>query len=402
MSVLAFWTRAQPLVVGFGALYLATVALLTIPWFQSQAVYLHSARLPLFAEYECPEKYGLARNPNKTRNLYIRTPDGETLGAWFVLSDAYYQSAASLERSWDDDVRRALEAYPTILFLHGNAATRAQSTRVMHYSMFSSRLHANVLVIDYRGFGDSTGTPSESGLATDARAAWGWLIENGARQEDVVVMGHSLGTGVAGRLTADLEREGSKPRGLVLLNPFTSMLKLLETYQFLGVVPLLGPLHALPFVPKLVAMILRHQFDTISLVPKFTTDIIIASSDTDIEIPASHAEALFDAFIAPHLPPEQTPPAGCTQHTTPCSPLRCRLDWKRFIDEVAMRKQMRADLVHTTEILRFGTMSVFIDDAVANRKVLYVRTHVGGHNEVGLQEGLQDIIGSTMGFLSSR
>ncbi|KIY53748.1 hypothetical protein FISHEDRAFT_68615 [Fistulina hepatica ATCC 64428] len=194
---------------------------------------------------------------------------------------------------------RALEAYPTILFLHENAAMCARPTRVMHYSMFLSRLHTNVLVVDYRSFGDSEGSPSESGLTTGARAVWSWLVENGARQEDIVTMG------VVGRLAADLEREGSKPHGLVLLKLFTSLLKLLETYQFFGVFALLGPLHILPFVPKVVAMILRHQFDTISLAPmswcKFTTNVIIASSNTNIEIPASHDELLFDAFLAPHL-----------------------------------------------------------------------------------------------------
>ncbi|KAF9013358.1 hypothetical protein BDQ17DRAFT_596341 [Cyathus striatus] len=70
----------------------------------------------------------------------------------------------------------ALKRYPTILFFHGNAATRAFSVRVQHYKAFSSRLHANVLAIDYRGFGESTGIPSEKGLVTDARAAWDWLI----------------------------------------------------------------------------------------------------------------------------------------------------------------------------------------------------------------------------------
>lgn len=112
----------------------------------------------------------------------------------------------------------ALKSRPTVLFFHGNAATRAFSTRILYYQAFTSRLGANVLAIDYRGFGDSTGEPSEPGLITDGRAAWDWLIEQGAKEGDIAIVGHSLGTGVASQLGAQLEDDGIKPRGIVLLS----------------------------------------------------------------------------------------------------------------------------------------------------------------------------------------
>ena len=168
-----------------------------------------------------PEKYGLARKllpsyismpktnsgsalsslvtdaliANKTLNFKLHTPDGEKLGAWFILADPYQRAHPSLSapRDWDTDVPAALRTYPTILFFHGNAATRAFPARLQHYIMFSSRLAANVLAIDYRGFADSTGTPSEEGLTTDAYEAWCWLTKNGAKPQDIVVIGHSLG-----------------------------------------------------------------------------------------------------------------------------------------------------------------------------------------------------------------
>lgn len=74
--------------------------------------------------------------------------------------------------------------------------------------MLSSRLNANVLVIDYRGFGDSEGTPSERGLQLDARTAWDWLIEHGAKEEDITIVGQSLGTGVSAGLAVELAEEG--------------------------------------------------------------------------------------------------------------------------------------------------------------------------------------------------
>jgi abhydrolase domain-containing protein 12 len=155
---------------------------------------------------------------NKTLNFNIQTSDNETLGAWFVLSDPYYHSLPSIPSSLEQHVPIALKQRPTVLFFHGNAATRAFHVRIMHYQALSSRLGANVLAIDYRGFAESTGQPSEAGLVRDGRAAWDWLTAQGAREEDILVMGHSLGTGVASQLAVELGRDDIKPRGIVLLS----------------------------------------------------------------------------------------------------------------------------------------------------------------------------------------
>lgn len=162
-------------------------------------MYLHALRFPFGADLTQPEKFGLA--PNKTLNIKITVQEEHetlSLGAWFILSDAYYHSLPSLpaEPPTPADIKETLSSYPTILFLHGNAGTRAFHVRIKHYSMFSSRLKANVLALDYRGYADSEGTPTEEGLTRDARAAWDWLIANGAAAEDIVIIGHSLGTGV--------------------------------------------------------------------------------------------------------------------------------------------------------------------------------------------------------------
>lgn len=204
---------------------------MTIPY---SAIYLNRIRIPWFANFDTPEKYGLARNcflsleltyrlsflepANKTLNFKLKTADKETLGAWFILSDAYYHTLPSIPSSVDTHVEEALKRHPTIIFFHGNAATRAFPARVQYYHAFTSRLRANVLAIDYRGFADSTGRPSEAGLVRDARAAWDWLISRGAKEEDVLLMGHSLGTGVASQLVSQLDAEGINHRGLVLLS----------------------------------------------------------------------------------------------------------------------------------------------------------------------------------------
>lgn len=126
---------------------------------------------------------------------------------------------------------------------------------VRHYQAFASRLRANVFAPDYRGFGDSTGVPSEAGLTLDARAAWDWLRSRGAPPENVLVVGNSLGTGVAVQFVSSLEdgqrgreRGRERPRGVVLLAPFSNVETLLDTYYIAGLVPLLAPLRVFPSI----------------------------------------------------------------------------------------------------------------------------------------------------------
>jgi abhydrolase domain-containing protein 12 len=201
----------------------------------------------------------------KTRNLYLHTADNETLGAWFTFADPFYASHKadlhSPSSSPDELIRSALRTHPTVLFLHGNGGTRALPSRVRHYQAFAARLHANVLAPDYRGYADSTGTPSESGLTLDARAAWDWLRAHGAPPESVLVVGNSLGTGVAVQLATALQADQpdgdeqrktestrEMPRGVVLLAPFSNVETLLDTYYIAGLVPLLAPLRTFPFI----------------------------------------------------------------------------------------------------------------------------------------------------------
>lgn len=239
----------------------------------------------------------------KTHNVRIETPDNETLGAWFTFADPFYathktnllripttnvSSPESVAASRDDLICAALRAHPTVLFLHGTTGTRAVRFRVEHYQAYATRLRANVLAPDYRGFGDSTGTPSEEGLTVDARASWDWLRAHCASPGNVLIVGSSLGTGVAVQFASSLEDEvtraraikeprivnprgygrhmrigghdgtwarGSaavqeRPRGVVLLSPFSKLETLLDSYYILNLVPLFVPLKAIPYLSR--------------------------------------------------------------------------------------------------------------------------------------------------------
>ena len=191
----------------------------------------------------------------KTLNFNLTTPDDEILGSWFILAEPLYQALpneflSSYSKS-GSAIRYALQHAPTILLLHGAAGSRAAQWRVATYGAFTSRLACNVLAFDYRGFGDSTGIPTEDGVVKDAYAAWHWLLDNGAKGEDILVVGHSLGTAVTAQfvsrlaLDAVIDEKAEKPRGVVLLAPFTSAGSLLETYSILEI-PVLQPLQMFP------------------------------------------------------------------------------------------------------------------------------------------------------------
>lgn len=344
-------------------------------------------------------------------NLKLSTTDNVTLGSWFVLSEPFYQTyrASSTELPTQPSlevIRTAMRTYPTILYCHGTAATRAAPARMHHYSSFSSRLRANILVLDYRGFGDSEGTPSEAGLAEDAQTAWRWLMEQGAKPEDIMLIGHSLGTGVVTSLATHLAREDLKPRGVALLAPFTNLATLVETYSIRGI-PILQPLQAFSFgrsefiytpswkaglersmhfkFAELIKTLLRHEFDTLSKIQDINVPVLLAHSQDDMDIPYHHARTLLDKLLDPHLPEAISLPA------TP-NVILSKEDYQAYVEAEKQRRTVRSQLVRKTELPSFGTVEEF--DGAAG-KVVYVETFWGKHDQVGLQEGIQDVIAST-------
>ncbi|MFL6229444.1 MAG: alpha/beta hydrolase, partial [Pyrinomonadaceae bacterium] len=113
----------------------------------------------------------------------------------------------------------ALEAVETdraLLYLHGNGGNVTHRRDIIDLLV---GLPVNVLIIDYRGYGKSEGTPSEEGLYEDARAAWDYLTNaRGVRASRIVIYGESLGGAVAVDLASKV-----KPCGLVVQSSFTSI-----------------------------------------------------------------------------------------------------------------------------------------------------------------------------------
>lgn len=187
--------------------------------------------------------------------LRLSTADGEALDAWFV--------PARDERA-------------VLLFCHGNAGNishRLDSLRIFH------DLGLSVLIFDYRGFGRSTGRPTEQGTQEDARAAWRYLVEErGIPEARIVLFGRSLGGAVATWLA-----ERTRPRALIVESTFRSVPDLAaEIYWFLP-----------------VRRLARLQYPVETLLPSVEAPVLIVHSRDDEIIPFAHGEALHAAARPP-------------------------------------------------------------------------------------------------------
>ena len=107
--------------------------------------------------------------------------------------------------------------YKTILFLHGNAGTL--ENRIYKINHFKD-VDVNFLIIAWRGFSGNKGKPSEKGLYEDAKSAIKWLKNKGIKEENIIIYGESLGTGVAVEIA-----QNKNFAGIILESPFTSMVE---------------------------------------------------------------------------------------------------------------------------------------------------------------------------------
>lgn len=200
--------------------YVAFLASLAFEPVQNAFIYLHHVRIPVGVDFSRPESVGFA--PGKVRPFNLTTSDGVRLGAWHVLPRDLYDEAIEQYGVPEDgplpeavfDAALKNPTHPTVVYNHGNAATRAAGNRV-RVARHMSDMNANFVIYDYRGFADSSRSPppSEEGLLTDSRRAFDYVYKDKSVPANrIVVMGQSLGTGVSAGMVARLADEGeSRP-----------------------------------------------------------------------------------------------------------------------------------------------------------------------------------------------
>jgi len=219
-----------------------------IRWFEHRQVYVPNRTL------EATD--GKLSRP--LEEVFFNAGDGVKLHGWFFCAD-----------------KNSPRAHQVLLLCHGNAGNISYR---LHFYQAWFELGVNIFAFDYRGYGRSEGRPTEPGTYHDAQAAVGWLRKKGFELANIVVLGKSLGGGVASELMLH-EPLG----GLILQSTFTS-------------IPDIGG-ELYPWLP--VRWLHRIKYDTVNRLPKIKAPVLVAHSRTDDLIGFHHAEKNFQAANKP-------------------------------------------------------------------------------------------------------
>ena len=228
--------------VTFGLLY--GVALSGIYVFQRDLQYFPSRRDP------APEAVDLSGVDRVT----LSTPDGETLILWYA---------------------KPVGDRPVILFLHGNAGEIAD--RADRFAFYQSRGYG-VAFLSWRGYGGSTGSPSETGLLADAKAAYDHLRKLGHPADRIILVGESLGTG-----PAVITAARNPVAAVVLEAPYSAAVDIAR--------------RAYPWLP--VGLLMKDQYRSRDDVARISAPLLILHGEADQVIPIGFGKRLFDAAREP-------------------------------------------------------------------------------------------------------
>ncbi len=163
----------------------------------------------------------------------------------------------------------------TLVYFHGNGDNLRTAAK-----MADPYLNAGYgfLLAEYRGYSGLPGQPAEKGLYADARAFLKALIASGVHETDVVLIGHSLGTGVATEMATEFH-----VAGLILLAPFLSLTKIAQAW--------------LPIFPA--KLLIMDRFENFKKIPKINVPILVAQGEKDMIVPLADSQGLFDLANEP-------------------------------------------------------------------------------------------------------
>ena len=224
------------------ALYL--VVTLSLYFFQKNLLY-----------YPSENNYSGDRLTVPIEKVKIKTQDNIELLSWYH------------EKNVND--------YKTILFLHGNAGSL--ENRIHKINHFKD-MNVNFLLLAWRGFSGNSGYPTEKGIYEDARSAVRWLKNNGVVEENIIIYGESLGTGVATEIA-----QNKNFAGVILESPFTSMVDA-------------GKIHY-PFFP--IKLLLKDKYESDKKIKNIKSPILIMHGEVDKLVPFWMGEKMYELANEP-------------------------------------------------------------------------------------------------------
>lgn len=198
---------------------------------------------------------------------------------------------------------------PALLYCHGNAGNI--SHRINALDQFH-RLGLNILIFDYRGYGQSTGQPSETGTYQDARGALAWLGKRGWGAGRTIYFGRSLGAAVALQLALE-----APPAALVMETPFTSI----------------GDMgrHHYPLLYRALGWLVDLDYDNARKIAALRTRLLITQGTADRIVPVEMARQLYD--LAPE-PKQLVLIRGIDHNDMFFGNAEYRREWSRLLQDV--------------------------------------------------------------------
>ena len=315
-------------VIAAGGTWVGCILLCTKAWVQRQLFYAHKVPIWWGQQLDKPETLGFLKN--QVTPFRIPTKDGQRLYAWLVTPlKAYARNESILTKDapilpGNIQNRQAFKLLTNdsnsrlIIYFHGNAGTVGQTRRTEAYRMISSGASdiIHVLAFDYRGFGSSTGSPTEEGLIIDAVSVIQWAMEVAhIPPSRILLVSQSLGTALACAAANHFICKEPKVEfaGVILCAAFTNAATVFLNYSVFGRLPLLAPLRRSSTLSTWFA---RQMIDTWKTSDHLTS--LVKNSDnlrltlihatSDAVIPWTQTEQLFylavNAVENEGLPPQ--------------------------------------------------------------------------------------------------
>ena len=171
--------------------------------------------------------------------------------------------------------KKNLKNYKTILFLHGNAGSL--ENRIHKINHFKD-MNVNFLIVAWRGFSGNKGKPTEKGLYEDARSAVRWLKSKGIKENNIIIYGESLGTGVATEIA-----QNKNFGGIILESPFTSMIDAGKDKY--------------PYLP--VKLLLKDKYESDKKIKNVKSPVLIMHGKVDNIVPFHMGEKMYELANEP-------------------------------------------------------------------------------------------------------
>ena len=171
--------------------------------------------------------------------------------------------------------KKNLNDYKTILFLHGNAGNL--ENRIHKINHFKN-MNVNFLIISWRGFSGNEGKPNEKGLYKDANSAVKWLQLQGISENNIIIYGESLGTGVAVEIA-----QNKNFAGVILESPFTSMVDAAKDKY--------------PYLP--VKFLLKDKYESDKKIQNIKSPILIMHGKADKIVSFKMGEKMYNLANQP-------------------------------------------------------------------------------------------------------